>query len=182
MPAEFTTEAKSRYQVLLRRILRHEGGFSNHPKDPGGATNFGITQRTYDAWRMEQGNRVLPVSRIQDHEVESIYEERYWDAIKGPSLPVGLDYAMLDFAVNSGPYRAIKTLQTIVGVKADGFLGPRTRAAMLTSSDPHLIEELCEHRLRFLQGLSTWSTFGRGWQSRVDNVRMVALRDRRGLS
>jgi len=164
------------YQQALAAVLKHEGGYVNHPKDPGGATNFGITQGTYDAYRKSYGRKTQSVRYIAPGEVEVIYRTRYWDAVHGDQLPSGLDYAVFDYAVNSGPSRAIKHLQVALGVPSDGQLGPVTIQAAKTAPPSVTIEYLCDLRLAFLKRLSTWSTFGRGWNSRVIGVRALALK------
>ncbi len=161
------------YKLALAEVLRHEGGFVNHPKDPGGATNHGITQKTYDAWRHKQGLLPNKVRLITYHEVEAIYRHEYWDRIKGDELPVGVDLALFDFAVNSGVIRAVSHLQSILGVPADGVIGPHTIKAA-TDKQFGLTDKLCSDRLRFMRELPTWSTFGKGWYRRVESVRAVA--------
>jgi len=167
---------KQNFPEALARVLVHEGGYVNHPKDPGGATNKGITHRVYDAWRRAQGLAPRDVREITDDEVAAIYRAQYWAAIRGDDLPAGLDYAVFDFAVNSGPSRAAKFLQHILGVSEDGHIGEITLAAIRGKSVPQLILALCEARLAWLKRLKTWPTFGRGWERRVREVEAVALR------
>ncbi|WP_082555208.1 glycoside hydrolase family 108 protein [Devosia sp. Root635] len=107
----------------LSAVLKQEGGYVDHPADPGGATNMGITHKTLARWRMVSPWWKLPksaVMELQRPEAAKIYRANYWDAVRGDDLPSGLDLALFDFAVNSGPGRAVKMLQTIVGVTADG--------------------------------------------------------------
>lgn len=163
---------KDSFQPALKEVLKSEGGYVNHPLDPGGATNKGITQATYDAFR---GARKQSVKLITDAEVASIYKARYWDAVKGDQLPAGLDYAVFDFAVNSGPARSAHFLQTVLGVSPDGSIGPKTLQAVLSSDVPSVIRKLCQSRLAWLKLLKTWSTFGKGWERRVTSVQAIAL-------
>lgn len=158
--------AASNFDLALKYVLKHEGGYVNHPKDPGGATNKGITQRTFDAYT---GGGV-DVRDITDKQVADIYKRQYWDAVKGDDLPSGVDYAVFDFAVNSGPARAAKFLQREVGVSDDGFVGMETLGAVNGKSAVSIIDGVCSKRLSWLRGLSTWSTFGKGWQRRVEEV------------
>lgn len=148
-------------------VLVHEGGFVNHPKDPGGATNMGITQRVYDADRARRGQPQQSVRLITNDEVRSIYKRQYWNAVRGDDLPWGVDYAVYDFAVNSGPSRAVKFLQEVVGVAQDGIIGEITLAAVQQMDAFTIIRKLCENRMAWLHRLKTFSTFGRGWTRRV---------------
>lgn len=159
----------------LDHVLVHEGGFVNHPKDPGGATNRGVTQAVYDGWRKAQGLAPRSVKLIVAGEVEAIYDAQYWDAVKADDLPGGIDYAVFDFAVNSGPSRAIRFLQSVLGVATDGVIGVVTLAAARAADAVTVINALCDNRLAFLKGLSTWPTFGDGWRNRVKEVRADAL-------
>jgi lysozyme family protein len=166
---------KGNFDRCLAETLRHEGGFADHPKDPGGATMRGVTQRTYDAWRSSAGLAKRPVREIEDAELHAIYREGYWDAIRGDDLPAGVDLAVFDYAVNSGPGRASKELQRVVLATMDGLIGPVTLAAVQARKPSEIVRSLCAGRLAFLKSLSTWETFGRGWERRVVDVQAVAL-------
>lgn len=158
---------KQNFRQIQEWVLTHEGGFVDHPADPGGATNQGITQRTYDGWRRARGEAVRSVRGLLSSERDAIYKTQYWNAVRGDDLPSGLDYAVYDFAVNSGSARAAKTLQRLLGVKADGHIGNVTLGAVAATDPERLIEQLCEERLRFMQRLVHWPTFKRGWTRRV---------------
>lgn len=164
-----------RFAHWLPHILKHEGGYVNHPKDPGGATNKGIIQSTYDSWRDRQGQPRQSVRNITDAEVAAIYRRDYWDAVKGDQLPAGVDYCVFDFAVNSGINRAARYLQGAVNVAQDGKIGPATIAALGSRAPTAIINEICNSRMAFLRGLSTFPTFGKGWTRRVEEVRALAL-------
>ncbi|WP_226780381.1 glycoside hydrolase family 108 protein [Oceaniglobus trochenteri] len=167
---------RENFAESLRAVLIHEGGYVNHPKDPGGATNKGITHRTYTAWLRQHNQPVRSVKEITDEEVAAIYKAQYWDAVRGDDLPSGLDYAVFDFAVNSGPARAAQFVQRIVGVDADGVIGAQTLAAIGRTSAKQVVAELCAARLTWLKRLKTWATFGKGWARRVAEVRAKAIR------
>ena len=165
---------KQNYLIIQPWILAYEGGFVNHPKDPGGATNQGITQRTYDAYRRRIGHATQSVRLIDNVERDTIYRVQYWDAIKGDDLPSGVDAAVYDFAVNSGPSRAAKFLQRIVGVKQDGVIGLQTLDAVARMDSTQVIGQLCVDRMAFLRvarnpktGALLWPDFGTGWTRRV---------------
>lgn len=165
--------AKSNFAHALGEVLTHEGGYADHPSDPGGATMKGVTLATYRRYR--PGATKAQLRAITNAELQRIYRDGYWDAVRGDDLPSGLDLALFDFAVNSGPGRAAITLQTILGVAADGKIGPLTLAAAAKHPAASLVNELCSHRLAFLERLSTFAVFGKGWVSRVAAVRAEAL-------
>lgn len=161
--------------------LKEEGGFSNHPKDPGGATMRGVTQRVYDAYRINKGEYKQPVRQISDAEVRDIFKRQYWDAVKADELPAGVDYAVFDFAINSGPSRAVKELQRIVGETQDGVIGQRTLAAAARHPDKQkLIDAYQDRRLAFVRSLRGHATFGKGWEARIKRVRTLAKEMARG--
>jgi lysozyme family protein len=167
--------ATSRFDQALSLVLVHEGGYSNHPSDPGGATMKGVTQAVYDDWRVRQGLGKRSVRDIENGELSAIYRRDYWDRIKGDDLPAGVDYAVFDFAVNSGVNRASRFLQAVAGVTQDGVIGPASIAAVKAKPTQAVIQALCDKRLTFLKGLQTWGTFGKGWGARVAGVRAKAL-------
>ncbi|WP_295455267.1 glycosyl hydrolase 108 family protein [uncultured Thiodictyon sp.] len=150
---------KANFDESLARVLVHEGGWADLPKDPGGATMKGVTLRTYQRFYGSHLTRA-DLHAISDERLARIYRTGFWDTINGDTLPIGLDYAAFDAAVNSGPARALSWLS-----------GHRAEAAVSLR-----IVDLCASRLRFLHGLSTWPTFGAGWARRVDDVRDAALR------
>lgn len=162
------------FDLSLKEVLKHEGGFVNHPSDPGGATNKGITIAVFRKWVNRDGT-VDDLKRITDSQVSAIYRKHYWNAVKADDLPSGIDYAVFDFAVNSGPSRAAKYLQAVLGVAQDGKIGPVTIKAAQEADPKVIINALCDRRLAFLKELKTWPTFGKGWSSRVSGVRSTAL-------
>jgi len=169
----------SNFPEALRLVLKHEGGFVNHRRDPGGATNLGITIGTAKRYGVDMDGDgdtdIIDIKNLTAAAAAKIYKGEYWAKINGDLLPSGLDYAVFDFAVNSGVSRAAKYLQAILGVSQDGAIGPATLKALEGKNVADLINMLCDKRLAFLKGLSTWSTFGKGWSSRVAGVRSSAL-------
>jgi lysozyme family protein len=159
----------------LQLVLLSEGGYVNHPKDPGGATNKGVTQRVYDAYRKAIDAPPQSVKLISAGEVGSIYKDSYWQPIRGDELPAGVDYVVFDYAVNSGTVKAAKALQEALGVKVDGRIGLLTLDALKRADRGAIIRSICGSRLGFLKRLATWTTFGRGWSRRVDAVKQSAL-------
>jgi lysozyme family protein len=167
---------RSNITSCLAVIAHHEGGYVNHPKDPGGATMKGITQRVYDGWRVLNGLDKRPVKQILDSEVEAIYRRQYWDGVRGDHLPMGVDLSVFDYAVNSGVARSAKTLQRALGTKPDGFIGMVTLARAKETPAVNVINAICDDRLAFLKSLKTWGTFGKGWARRVSETRAAALK------
>jgi lysozyme family protein len=168
---------QSNFEICLKLMLEHEGGYVNHPSDPGGRTNLGVTQRVWEEWVGHEVDE-KQMRALTPETVAPLYKRKYWDAIRADDLVDGVDYCVFDVAVNSGPGRAIKFLQSCVGVTADGGFGPATMAAVKKSEeDPaRLIEMYCAKRLEFLQSLKTFETFGKGWSRRVQEVKDKALK------
>ena len=164
---------KENFRSSLTQVLKYEGGYSNHPRDPGGATMKGVTQRVYDAWRRKHSLAPRSVRYLEQNELEAIYKHDYWDKVHGDDLPSGVDLAVFDLAVNSGVSRAAKMLQACAGVAQDGIIGPATLAAVRHNPKCHIA--LCDRRLAFLQRLGTWSTFGKGWGARVADVKRKSI-------
>jgi len=161
----------------IPKILKHEGGYVNNPADPGGATNKGITIATFRRY-IKPGGTIADLKALTESQAVVVYKRQYWDAVSADLLPSGVDYAVADFAVNSGPSRAGKYLQKVVGTAQDGVVGPATIAAARGLSAPDVINDICDERLAFMRrirGGRLWKTFGRGWQRRVDDVRAVSL-------
>lgn len=165
----------SNFQTALALVLRHEGGFVHHPADPGGATNFGITRGTLARARGRVAT-VEDVRRLSKAEAAEIYRRFYWDAIRADELPPGLQLALFDLAVHSGPRRAVMLLQKVLDVETDGRLGPVTMSALRAADPAETIRSLSRERLGFLSHLSTWPVFGRGWRRRVRSVEREAIR------
>lgn len=169
--------AESRFDQCLSAVLEHEGGYADHPSDPGGATNMGITHKTLARWRRVSPWWSLPKAEVKAlgrEEAARIYRAHYWNPIKADLLPRGLDLAAFDLAVNSGPDRAIRMLQAVLGVAADGQVGVLTIEAA-RKAGAGAIGPLCDRRLGFLRALKTFPVFGRGWTRRVETIRRAAL-------
>lgn len=163
------------FDRALPHVLIHEGGKVDHPKDPGGRTNKGITQRVYNAWRAKSNLPARDVYQIDDMEVAAIYRFQYWDAVQGDALPEGVGYVVFDGAVNSGPKQSIKWLQRALGSlytgNVDGVMGALTLQAVAGVNDMDaLIGRIIDRREAFLRALKTFSTFGRGWMRRIAQV------------
>ena len=166
----------TRAELCIPRTLAHEGGYVNHPSDPGGATNRGVTIATYRRYIKARGT-IANLKALTEAQAVAVYKAQYWDAVKADGLPDGVDFAVFDFAVNSGPFRAATYLQEIVGAAPDGKIGALTLAAVAKMDAPWIVNQLCNDRMAFLRRLSIWSKFGRGWTRRVSDVRAAALMD-----
>ena len=167
----------SNFDLCLKYVLMHEGGYIHHEQDPGGRTNLGVTQRVWEEW---VGHPVTEkeMRNLTPLMVKPLYKRKYWDACRADDLISGVDYCVFDVAVNSGPGRAIKLLQSCVGATPDGGFGSITLAlTKKAESEPtKLIEDYCAKRLEFLQSLRTFPTFGKGWTRRVEEVKAEALK------
>ena len=164
---------KNNFTDSLSHVLAHEGGYVDHPKDPGGATNKGVTPAVFQRYYGESMGKD-DLNAITDEQLDHIYKTGYWEKYRCGDLADGLDYVVFDQAVNSGAGRSAKWLQTVVGVPVDGGIGPQTVAAARDNSALDLVNAMCDERLAFMKRLKNgelWETFGRGWQARVDGVR-----------
>jgi lysozyme family protein len=159
---------RKNFAEALEHVLKHEGGYVNHPADPGGMTNLGVTKRVWEEW---VGHPVdeKAMRSLTPAQVVPLYKRKYWDKIKGDDLPAGVDYVVFDAAVNSGPGRAAKWLQACVGAEVDGEIGPKTLAAV-AAFEGDLVDDYSKRRLSFLMDLPHWGTFGKGWSRRVADV------------
>ena len=164
----------SNYSTCLEIILEHEGGFVNHPKDPGGVTNHGVTKRVYDEW-IGKKSTVEEMRNLTHEDVAPIYKKNYWNRAKCDQLPSGVDLCVFDWGVNSGVSRSAKALQRIVGVKQDGGIGPMTLQAVSEVEAEEIIEQMHYMRDNFYRSLDTFETFGKGWTRRNNETREKAL-------
>jgi len=165
---------KENFVDALIHVLKHEGGYVNHPADPGGMTNLGVTRAVWEEWVGRESNE-KEMRSLTPEMVAPLYRRKYWDKIQGDSLPDGVDYAVFDMAVNSGPGRAAKFLQELVGAKPDGAIGPMTLTAVAKKDPKELVTAYNAKRQAFLESLPTFATFGKGWSTRVAGVNTEAL-------
>ena len=165
---------KQNFDKCLQMLLKHEGGFVNHPRDPGGMTNLGVTKKVYEKWM----GREVTEQEMRDltpEMVAPIYKKRYWDKVRGDELPSGLDWAAFDWAVNSGSGRPAKAIQRCVGATQDGAIGPKTLQAVADKKPKEIIESVYYTRQRFYESLKTFDTFGKGWTRRNKETLETAL-------
>jgi lysozyme family protein len=164
---------QSNWQKAFELMLESEGGYVNHPSDPGGMTNLGVTKRVWEEWVGRESNE-KEMRSLTPEMVAPLYKRKFWDACHCDLLPSGIDYLVFDFAVNAGPGRSAKILQTAVGVPADGGIGPITLAAVKAQDPTELVEKFSAAKEDFYRSLNTFDTFGKGWLNRVAAVKIKA--------
>lgn len=160
---------RGNFDKALATVLKHEGGYVNHPQDPGGETNLGVTRRVWQEW-VKRELREDEMRTLTPEMVAPLYKQMYWDAVRGDDLPAGVDLCVFDCAVNAGVGRASRFLQQVVGVTADGKIGPRTLAAVTAKPADEVVDEFTKLREAHFKSLSTFATFGRGWMRRLAAV------------
>lgn len=153
------------FDAAFEVLLKHEGGFVDHPADPGGKTRFGITEAVARQAGYTGDMRELPMPQAKE-----IYRTEYWARVRADELPPALRYAVFDAAVNSGNGQSIRWLQRALGVRDDGILGPVTVAAANAANPLSLRSRVVALRLHFLTTLPTWNSFGRGWTRRCCDI------------
>jgi len=168
---------KANYQECFGHVIGSEGGYQNDPNDKGNwtgcscgsgtnkGTNWGISACAYPT---------LDIKNLRQEDAEEIYHRDYWMKCWGDDLPWGVDLPTFDGGVNSGVSRGVKWLQQAVGVAQDGIMGPQTMAAVEAADDHTTVDKMCDARLAYLKGLSTWPNYGKGWTARVEDVRSTA--------
>lgn len=146
------------FDQAFERLIGHEGGYVNHPADPGGETKYGITKRTYPG---------EDIAGMTLDRAKAIYQRDFWGPAGCDAAPEGVRFDIFDMAVNAGVKRAVQTIQKAVGETVDGILGPRTLQAMQSMPPARLIARFNGHRLEHMASLPTWPNFGRGWARRI---------------
>ena len=162
------------FDKAIDHTLQEEGGFVNHPSDPGGMTNLGVTKAVWEEWVGHPVDEKI-MRELTPERVAPLYKRKYWDACNCDNLPLGIDYLVFDFAVNAGVGRSAKTLQTAIGCVPDGAIGPNTMAAINKADPKSLIDKFSTAKTNFYQSLKTFSVFGKGWLRRVDETKKNAL-------
>jgi lysozyme family protein len=162
------------FRDCLELVLKHEGGYIDHPKDPGGRTNLGVTQRVWEEWVGHPATE-KDMRELTPAIVAPMYEMRYWRTSYCEKLPRGLDLLVFSMAVNAGAGRSVKLLQDAIGVVTDGVIGPNTMAKINEANVETLIDKFSEARTAYYKGLKLFPVFGRGWLNRTDKERLEAL-------
>ena len=161
----------SAFDVIIEMVLEHEGGYVNHPSDPGGETKYGISKRAYPD---------VDIAALTPEQASELYKKDYWDRIKGDELPVGVACVVMDYAVNSGISRASKALQGSCGIaNGDGVIGPHSLssvwATVKNDGEESVINAVTTQRQGFIRALKIYETFGKGWERRIDETRAKAM-------
>lgn len=171
----------SNWDKSFEMVIAHEGGFTNDQRDPGnhlpdgreGCTMWGCTQKNWEAYIGKQVTQD-DMRALTKEDVKPLYKRDYWDAVKGDSMPSGVDYILFDLSINAGASRAKKLLQTALGVTADGAIGPGTMAAIQAADPAELIQKFSVAKENFYRSLPTFQTYGKGWLNRVAQVQTAA--------
>lgn len=164
----------------VTKILISEGGYVNHPEDDGGPTNKGITLATFRRYIKPKAT-ISDLKALTTAQAKDVYRQRFWNSIRADELPSGIDYAVFDFGVNSGPVRAIRYMQAslqhfgLYNGGIDGKIGPKTLNGIRSVDPSAFITFYCSARLEYLKGLSDWKAFGNGWENRITRVKADAL-------
>lgn len=166
----------------LEFVLKYEGGYTNHPKDPGGPTNLGVTLGEARRLGLDIDHDgdvdVIDIKLLTPADAGKVFKAGYWDVCLCDQLPLGVDLTVFDYAVNSWPRQAGKDLQRCLGAtyqgELDGIIGRRTLNAAASVDPVSLVNALIDRRLAFMQSLSTWPTFGAGWANRLKALRATA--------
>ena len=164
---------QNNFERSLALVLQHEGGYVNHPSDPGGRTNLGVTQRV---WEQYVGHPVdeAAMRKLTKEMVAPLYRKQYWDVCHCDDLSAGVDYLAFDFSVNAGSFRSIKTIQRALNITADGVIGPVTVKAIQDTNAEDFIEKFSDVKKSFYLGLANYPTFGKGWLNRVAEGKKAA--------
>lgn len=165
------------FEYCLSEILHHEGGFVNHPRDTGGITNLGVTKRVYEAW---VGHSVTEqdMRNLTKADVAPLYHKNYWLAVQANNMPLPVALCVFDFAVNAGPARAARFLQSVIGAAPDGKIGPKSLQALKTATDKsmsNVVKQYQADRQKYYESLSNYDVFGKGWTRRVNEITEKAL-------
>lgn len=171
----------SNWDKSFNLLIQSEGGFTDDARDPGnrlpdgrsGCTMWGCTQTNWEAY---VGHKVThdDMRALTKEDVKPLYKTKYWDAVAGDQLPLGVDYAAFDFAINAGPKQSRILMQRALGVADDGAFGPKTLEAIQAADKAILLPKFSEAKVAFYRSLKTFPTYGKGWLKRVEEVEKTA--------
>ena len=164
---------QSNWDNAFKLLLASEGGFVNHPSDPGGMTNLGVTKATWENWIGRQSDEA-EMRSLTPQKVEPLYKKKYWNAVRGDELDAGIDYILFDFAVNAGAFRCVKTIQRALNITADGVIGHVTLKAIQETNAEDFINNFSAAKETFYRSLNNFPTFGKGWLNRVAEAKKTA--------
>lgn len=164
----------SDFKECLDLVLKSEGGFVNHPSDPGGMTNLGVTKRVWQEYTGHEADE-KEMRSLTPEKVAPLYEQRYWRPTYCEVLPRGLSFLIFSMGINAGTGRSVKLLQSCIGCVADGVIGPKTMELIKSADVTDLIKRFSEARRNYYKSLKTFDVFGKGWLARVDREEAEAL-------
>lgn len=164
-----------RFAACMQGLALHEGGRDDDPQDHGGRTGYGVTQSEWDRWRETHHGLPVDVWNAPRSQVQALFRQWYWDVLDCDRLPIGIDYCIFDYGVNSGVEKSARMLQKLLDVGVDGHIGPITEAAAARANGAILINDLCDARMAYLRTRDNWDHFQHGWTTRVADVRRDAL-------
>lgn len=156
------------FDEAFDRLIQHEGGYVNNPKDPGGETQWGISKRAYPN---------LHIKSLTRNDAKAIYLRDFWQAGYMEQYDGAIAFQVFDAAVNHGIGNAIRLLQKAAGVADDGHIGPITVRAVKAKSVTDMLMLFIAKRIRFWARLSTWDEFGKGWALRAAGNLELAAQD-----
>ena len=157
----------------LQLVLKSEGGYVNNPKDPGGETMMGVTKAAWSTW-LKRPIADGEMAKLTVADITPFYKALYWDKSYCPQLPLGIDYMVFDASVNMGVGQSIRLLQKSLGCVADGVIGPNTMKLINESKVNDMIDKYSAQKEMFYRSLALFNTFGKGWLSRVAQVKQNA--------
>lgn len=164
---------QTNFEPSLAAVLQHEGGFVNHPSDPGGMTNLGVTKSVWEEFSGKPATE-QDMRNLTKEMVAPLYRKKYWDACRCNDMPAGVDYLVFDFAVNAGCSRSAKTLQQALKIRTDGVIGPVTLKAATEADEKQLINDFSIFKENFYRRLPTFYIFGKGWLNRIEGSKKTA--------
>lgn len=162
------------WEKSLKLVLKSEGGYVDDPRDSGGATMLGVTQKV---WQGYVGHTVTKdeMKKLTPEMVAPLYKTQYWDAVFGDYLLNGIDYLVFDFAVNAGPHMSLRLLQRALGIKDDGIFGSATMGQVVKANPKDLILKFSAEKEKYYKSLGNFDVYGKGWLNRVADVQKDAL-------
>jgi len=176
---------KDNYDTFFEELIKHEGGFTDDPRDPGnqredgfgnaGSTMLGVTAQVWSEWTGKPSPKSVMRALTKD-DIKPMYKARYWDAVKADELPSGVDISVADFGVNAGPGRAAKRLQRVVAATQDGAIGPKTLAMVYNMEPTDILHKYADAREAYYRSLKTFEIYGNGWLRRNKEVLEKALK------
>ena len=164
-----------RIEKLKSFILSWEGGFVNDPRDPGGATNKGVTLATFRSV-FGKDKTVKDLKKITDSQWMTIFKTKFWDRYKADSIKdEWITYLLVDWLWTSGPGNAIERVQKFLGLKIDGIVGNVTINKINSYNGKELFTKLWHLRENFIKTRAQYLIYGKGWLRRLNGIQYGKL-------